>query len=128
VKAELPFKLVTSDQDRPYTGRHVVEVHPAVALWRWSFADYNGPWEYKKDKKYLGELGRLFSARIGKDLALRSDDELDAWTAWYLARCWLDARGVILLGNARAGSFLMPDELEVQECFEDFVTRQDRRR
>jgi hypothetical protein len=103
-------------------------VHPAVALWRWNLAvGYDGPWEYKKDGRCLRELGRLLSARIGKDLAPRSDDELDAWTAWYLARCWLDARGVILLGNARTGSFLLPEEPSSQKRFEDFVKQQDKR-
>jgi hypothetical protein len=105
-------------------GRHVVEVHPAVALWRWCSADYGGPWEYKKDNESRSKLGRLMSCRIGKDLTNVSDDELDAWIAWYLARCWLDRNGVTLLGNATAGSFLMPDEPDLQERFEQFLSRQ----
>lgn len=118
-KDGLPFMLVTSNRDRPSQGRHVVEVHPAVALWRWCSASYDGTWQYKTDKKCRAELVRLMSSRIGMELLNVSEDELDAWTAWYLARCWLDRRGVVLLGNARTGSFLLPDEPNLQKRFAD---------
>jgi predicted RNase H-like nuclease len=62
------------------------------------------------------------SCRMRKvDLANANDDELDAWTTWYLARCWLDRCGVILLGDARTGSFLLPDEPGLQKKFERFL-------
>jgi Protein of unknown function (DUF429) len=124
VEADLPFRLVTDNRDRPSTGRHVVEVHPAVALWLWCRTDYHGEWQYKKDEKCRRKLSRLMSYRIGKDLANVSDDELDAWTAWYLARCWLDSDDVMLLGNAKTGSFLLPDEPDLQTMFEQFLSRQ----
>jgi hypothetical protein len=63
------------------------------------------------------------SRRIGKDLTKASNDEFDAWTAWYLARCWLDRNGVMLLGNARTGSFLLPDEPDLQKSLEQFLSR-----
>jgi len=118
-KAKLPFRLITSDQDRPSTGRHVIEVHPAVALWRWCSANYAGTWQYKKDKKCRAELSRLMARRIGRDLTNVNEDELDAWTAWYLARCWLDGRGVMLLENSTTGSFLLPEEPNLQTKFAD---------
>lgn len=122
MEAELPFRIVTNDQDRPVTGHHVVEVHPAVAIWRWCSAHHDGPWNYKKNQKCRDELGRLMSRRIRKvEVAGADDDELDAWTAWYLAHCWLERRGVMLLGNARTGSFLLPEEPSVQRKFEHFL-------
>jgi hypothetical protein len=119
LKDDLPFRLVTSDRERPRTGRHVVEVHPAMALWRWCCGSYGGPWEYKKDKGCRVEVCRLMSSRIGTDLTTDTNDQLDAWTAWYLARCWLDGRGVMMLGNSSMGSFLMPDEPDLQKKFAD---------
>jgi predicted RNase H-like nuclease len=65
------------------------------------------------------ELARLMSRRIRKDLRLVSDDQADAWIAWYLARSWLDGRGVMLVGNLRTGSFVVPDEPLVQNKFAD---------
>jgi predicted RNase H-like nuclease len=118
---------VTNDLDRPSSqGRYVVEVHPAVALWRWCQKDYDGKWEYKTNKTCRGELSKLMSRRIGRNLTDAtddkfSDDELDAWTAWYLARCWLDRKGVTLLGSAGTGSFLLPEEPELQKAFEQFL-------
>jgi hypothetical protein len=125
VEAGLPFRLVTDDRARPSIGRNVAEVHPAVALWLWCRPDYDGEdgeWQYKKDKKCRVEICRLMSCRIGKDLANASDDELDAWTAWWLARCWLDGDGVTLLGNARTGSFLLPNKPNLRKTFEQFLT------
>jgi hypothetical protein len=90
-----------------------------VAIWRWCSASYVGTWQYKKDKKCRAELAKLMSRRTGKNLTDASEDEIDAWTAWYLARCWLDHRGVMLLGNARTGSFLLPDEPNLQKRFAD---------
>ena len=127
-EAKLPFRLVTNDGDRPSAGRHVVEVHPAVAIWRWCRADYDGVWEYKKDQECRRELCKLMSCRIGKSLAYASnhklsDDALDAWTAWYLADCWLSRNGVMLLGDAKTGSFLLPHDPDLQAAFEQFIRR-----
>jgi hypothetical protein len=133
-ETELPFQLVSDDQP-PRSGRHIVEVHPAVALWRWCRADgHNGPWEYKnkkyKNKKCTGcmkDLCILMSARMGKDLTgLQTDDQLDATLAWHLAESWRGRRGVRLLGNARAGSFLLPDETALWEQFKEFTAGKGR--
>jgi hypothetical protein len=62
---------------------------------------------------------------VGKSIPNLTEDELDAWTAWYLARCWLDGRGVMLLGNSRTGSFLLPDEPNVGRKFLDKYGAED---
>jgi hypothetical protein len=120
-KTGLPFILVSSNRNRPSRGRHVVEVHPALALWRWCSENYDGTWNYKKDKKCRTELARLMSSRIEENFPDVSDDAVDAWTAWYLARRWLDGRGVVLLGNSRTGAFLLPDEPNLQKLFARFA-------
>lgn len=117
-KDDLPFTLVTDDRCRPKAGRHVVEVHPAMALWHWcSAANDAGGWKYKKDKKCRAKLAAIMSSRMGKDFCNVTDDELDAWIAWHLARCWLDGDGVMLLGNARTGSFLLPNDPILRKKF-----------
>jgi hypothetical protein len=127
-KAGLPFNLVTDDEDRPNEGRHVVEVHPAVALWLWCKADgYDGDsWQYKgakKDAICRQELSRLMSRRIQRAEVLRAnDDEFDAWVAWHLAHSWLSSGGVMLLGNAKHGSFLLPQDEMVRDKFAKFIS------
>jgi hypothetical protein len=120
---KLPFKLITNDQDRPSTGRHVVEVHPAVALWRWCWKKRNGLWTYKKTngKECRSELEGLMHECSGLDFKSADDDELDARMSWYLARCWLDKKGAMLLGNEQTGTFLLPVEPELKQAFEKFV-------
>jgi hypothetical protein len=115
-KSDLPFHLITNDEDRPSSGRHVVEVHPAIALWLWCKADgYDGAsWRYKGAKKDVDcarEVSRLISVRLQNEkVSSARDDELDAWIAWYLADRWLNDNGVMLLGNERDGCFLLPKD------------------
>jgi predicted RNase H-like nuclease len=101
------------------TGHHVVEVYPAMALWRWCSGSHHGTWQYKKDRECRASLAGLMSNRMGKDLRVADEDALDAWISWYLARCWLDRCGVVLLGSARTGSFLLPEQPDLQERFAD---------
>ena len=124
--AGLPFELVTNDQDRRRTGRRIIEVHPAVALWLWCKADgYEGPWRYKgskKDETALAKLAKLMSLRLKNEKVVNADhDQLDAWTAWHLANCWLHNNGVMLLGSAQYGSFLLPHDPKLKDKFGDFV-------
>jgi predicted RNase H-like nuclease len=57
-------------------------------------------------------------------VATASDDEFDAWIAWYLAHCWLN-RGsnspVMLLGDAEHGSFLLPQDGILRDEFAKFA-------
>lgn len=136
----MPFKLVTSN-DRHLERSHIVEVHPAVALWLWFDDEYKGAWTYKDKKncrkgkrdEIIRELADRLSQRIKKshdipldDFANPSDDELDAYTAWYLADRWLNGDGVTLLGNASTGCFLVPgeDDGPLRDKFKQWRTKQ----
>lgn len=117
----LPFQLVTSQEAKPTSGRHVVEVHPALALWLWCRRAHKGPWEYKKneeDRKKLWQvllnqvLPALETLRLEafKDIPEPSnDDQFDARISWLLGTLWLNDMGVILLGDADSGAMLVPD-------------------
>ena len=62
------------------------------------------------------------SSRIKNEkVATADDDELDAWIAWYLARCWFNNSGAMLVGNARHGSFLLPLDEVLRDEFEKFI-------
>jgi hypothetical protein len=113
----------------------VVEVHCAVAVWRWCLAAgrrNKEEWRYKNKKKLNTKrrqaLVRLFWTVIcrqvprARDLPRpRTDDQLDAVVAWLLADRWVVGKGVVLLGNSDTGSFLVPEETKLLEGFEEFL-------
>ena len=137
-KAGLPFRLVVKDTP-PESGRCVVEVHPALAIWLWCRDKHNGSWVYKggnnKQEKMeaIKVRQRLWKIIFEKEelqelieeqqlLALKSDDELDARVAYFLGRLWLKKnKSVILLGKAELGTFLLPNVLGMKKAFDDFV-------
>jgi hypothetical protein len=120
---DLPFTLVETDAHKPKLGRYVVEVHPAVALWLWCKSDEHTIWRYKnkKDSACMQALIKTLNRKINIQITADNDDELDAWIAWYLADQWLNGNGVMLLGDARTGSFLVPDELVLRRSFANLV-------
>ena len=128
---QLPLKLVTSGTP-PTSGFHVVEVHPAVAIWLWcrERRDSTASWEYKKSASVSDELWNLLLANPDIERVLSgaggdrptSDDVLDARVAYALGRLWLDRSGsVTLLGSADHGSFLLPQIAGMREAFTAFV-------
>jgi predicted RNase H-like nuclease len=134
----LPFTLIVRDDDRPATGRNVVEVHPALALWRW-FVDARpkSSWIYKKEPQTLSDIWALlkshFAAVLPEEVGFESgetpnDDELDAVIAWLLAHCWLHQENVALIGDDRTRALLLPKEEVLQEDFQRFSDRELRRR
>ncbi|MGC4049891.1 MAG: DUF429 domain-containing protein [Paludibaculum sp.] len=133
----LPFSLIVANV-RPGRGRHVVEVHPALALWLWFRREREGEsWLYK-EKHNTGirhdlwnRLSRRFSVvrRSTFRSSNPSDDELDAMAAGILAQCWY--RGddsVAVLGDAQCGAMLMPAVDGLQSAFAEFRSAELRKR
>ena len=125
----LPFRLVSTDT-APQSGRWVVEVHPAVAIWLWCRAlrEPAAEWRYKGAPLIVSELWRrlrtirgftaLFAASLS---APTSDDQLDARVAYALGRLWLEkSNEVMLLGGLDAGTFLVPKVEGLAESFTAF--------
>jgi predicted nuclease with RNAse H fold len=136
---DLPFTLASEDRMRPSSGRHVVEVHPAVALWLWckDRRPAEAHWEYKQNVDVQQELWnhivqiREISRCLASDCATppSSDDELDAWAAYALGRLWLDEpSSVMLLGDLDQGSLLMPRSDGLEAAYQKFVNGSPRRR
>jgi hypothetical protein len=132
-EASLPFGLLTTDTP-PTAGRHVAEVHPAVALWLWcrTGRGSEASWEYKKSDSVLRELWGLLLAipsispvlSEGPIEAPHSDDVFDARVAYLLGRLWLNgSRSVVLLGGADQGTFLLPRVAGLEAAFTSFVAK-----
>jgi predicted RNase H-like nuclease len=136
-----PFNLIVRDVDRLTSGRNIVEVHPAVAIWLWcreSRIGQDPSWLYKRGPakrdtcealwgilqvKFREEFPALNTLRFGKNRDfVPNDDELDAIAAWLLASCWLNQKhGVSLLGDDETGSFLLPTDEPLKQEFQRFI-------
>jgi hypothetical protein len=129
----LPFNLLETDTP-PNAGFHVVEVHPAVAIWLWcrERRDAGASWDYKKSPSVIEELWSLLMgipsiaevlSAVSKQVPT-SDDVLDARVAYVLGRLWLERSGLVtLLGSADHGTFLLPQTGNIRETFATFVAR-----
>jgi hypothetical protein len=128
----LPFRLVSDESQRPFRGRCIVEVHPALALWLWCRDDReaDASWEYKKDASVLEDLWHLllqapFVSKVLSNtctVAPSSDDELDARLAYALGCLWLnEPPSVVLLGDLDNGTFLLPRVGCLEETFHSFT-------
>jgi len=129
---QLPFRLESDDAKRPTSGRHIVEVHPAVAIWLWCRwrREANDSFFYKTDPHVRTDVWEsLLRVRSVRSVLSRvravpptSDDELDARVAYALGRLWLDEpESVVLLGSADAGAFLVPRVAGIVEAFYAFI-------
>ncbi len=130
----LPFQLATCNDERPAYGRHVVEVHPAVALWLWCregrSATASCHYKNERDPAVLLELWDILRKVPAvatvlyevQDIVPKSDDQLDARIAYALGRLWLDdPLSVLLLGNADTGAFLVPNVPDIEKKFRSFI-------
>ena len=107
------------------TGPFVTEVHPAVAIWQWC-ADQrprDADWNYKKSRDTQEAIIDVVLSRwAGTVPRPTNDDELDALVAWMLGVRWVTgSNDVTLLGNAKAGSFLLPHTDELAHAFDAFL-------
>jgi hypothetical protein len=143
----LPFSLITTNQI-PKGGRHVVEVHPALALWLWlkkagGNSSLGGVKEeelchYKADIECRRRLWCYLSTEFSPILAGRftfstdgvpCDDEIDAIVAYILARSWHNGdKSVAVLGDARCGAMLLPAVDNLQVDFNSFRSEELKRR
>jgi hypothetical protein len=133
---DLPFQLCHGDS-MPGQGVHIVEVHPALALWLWCKNDQRiENWEYKKDKKLCSELLSYLSDQIHDDAAIQAfalaqvqidgtgggfDDIFDSCIAYVLGDLWIRNSGdVILLGDLDTGAMLLPNVDGLKEQWKSF--------
>lgn len=129
----LPFRLMASNP-APRSGRGVVEVHPAVAIWLWcrGVRGAAAEWKYKGQAGLVAEIWKYLIAvpafanifTGNASVAPSSDDQLDARVAYALGRLWLEAPDeVLLLGDINAGTFLLPRVEGLDDAFAAFIER-----
>lgn len=108
---DLPFTLCAEGRAPENNGNLIVEVHPAVAIWFWCLESGQTKWKYKTDHEVREHLWHTMAGALGEFKPNRDpkdDDEFDAYVAYLLGSMWLANSGVILLGRADTGSFLVP--------------------
>ncbi len=136
---DLPFRFLPGEERNESPRPCVVEIHPAVAAWLWcrgqqGFPRRTEPWPYKSSKKtdLRGKMWKCIRRQTG-DVACpnpRSGDEFDAAVGYLLGVLFLRGRteaqsrpSVILLGDRKTGSFLVPNVDGLVESWERFVDR-----
>jgi len=134
-KDTLPFQLLSHESQRPLRGRHIVEVHPALALWLWCREGRGDrqSWDYKRDVSVRGQLwNQLLQIPAVSEVlsstcpvAPATDDEFDARVAFALGYLWLhDPSSVVLLGSLDTGTFLLPRLEGLEKGFTQEMARQ----
>lgn len=115
----LPFVLITNN-NLPTFGHHIVEVHPALALWTWLKNTQKTDWHYKKNKEAFNDIKNNIRAKLSllaqpisnlDDIftKIENDDHLDAFIAWALGTLWLqNTNEIVLTGNKESGALLLP--------------------
>ena len=142
----LPFHLLP-DRKGEFPGPEVerverpcvVEIHPGVAAWLWckdlkefESEDGNGDgWEYKKNDGLRAKMWRAIRRECGIGESLPeepcNDDQFDAVIGYILGVKWVrgDRRDsgeeeVVLLGDRKNGSMLLPRMAGLCEAWEEF--------
>ena len=120
---EIPFRLATSNEPKPGSGRWIVEVHPAVAAWLWCRESWeHDTWEYKNEEGARRAISeRLKEIVPFETKGARNDDELDARIAFALGSIWLASSDVFLLGDLGVGTLLLPEVAGLQRSFDRFI-------
>lgn len=146
----LPFTLMSSMPARPLTGRWVVEIHPALAIWLWlsgNNADIEN-WRYKKSRNIVEDLWahlkQMWDTPLNGEVTLlefindeieagdiddinpQNDDELDAFVGWVLGKLLINRpEEVCILGCASTGSFLLPSVEGLEQRFAQFLEEEN---
>lgn len=136
--AELPFRLMPCDDDEEDDRPSIVEIHPAVAAWLWCKDEkraqqLNPGWAYKKNNEIREWMWGVIRGKT-EDVACPDppndgdDDEFDASVGYLLGVLYLrDLReprpSVILLGNRKTGSFLVPNVDGLLERWQQFIDK-----
>lgn len=133
---DIPFKLLTK-RPTEWKGKHVVEVHPALAMWLWTREripnTYYG-YKSKKEKtdhdsirrnilRGLIQEWRLLEAPTVAEESeewgrlIRSSDLLDAYIAAVLAFLWVKGSSAVeILGDQSKGAILLANTTGLPAC------------
>ena len=140
---DLPFHLLPVPPSEPVDRPKVVEIHPAVAVWLWCRNDdrmKESEWHYKDNSRDDSERRKekhrnrekfwriiLETTQFpwgSRPPVVVNDDHFDAAVGYILGSMYLKDMGgtqgnprVKILGNRCTGSFLLPVDSELEECW-----------
>ena len=136
----LPFRLLPAPHSEQADRPSVVEIHPAVAVWLWCRKDRGeaSKWNYKKDAGVRKELWCIILERTrfpwGSLRKPENDDEFDAAVGYILGSMYLQQLGategepcVAILGDRCTGSLLLPADTVLEERWEEWKKKNQRR-
>jgi len=120
------YKLLMSNAELEQNGLHITEAHPALSMWillKDELKDENAfalSWQYKgnsaKDTLLRRDIliKKILEHSLSKNVLsqrveIKSDDELDAFVCWLIAKHFVMRKTeVCIYGDRDYGSFLLP--------------------
>ena len=136
----LPFRLLPAPHSEQADRPSVVEIHPAVVAWLWCRKDRGkaSKWNYKKDDEVRNELWSIILERTrfpwDSRCTPKNDDQFDAAVGYILGSMYLQQLGategepcVAILGDRCTGSFLLPADTVLEERWEEWKKKNQRR-
>jgi len=139
----LEWKLIMSENEINFNGaKQLTEIHPALSLWILLKNEINdelflNSWQYKGRDENLDAITKrrqiivdklvelnftksiILVTTFLKDKMKHSDDYLDAFVCWLLAKKLLDGSfEVKIYGDELRGSFLLPYDKEIYNYWE----------
>ena len=118
---------------------YITEIHPALSMWillRKQLREdelFKASWKYKGDTKKETKRRReklsFEMFRLAQDdfvlpdrVQIESDDELDAFVCWYIAKLYLEKKGAAMIyGDEKCGSFLLPYDAEILKSLQSYL-------
>ena len=138
---DLPFLLLPGEEWNEHPRPCVVEIHPAVAAWLWcrghqGFPSCTEPWPYKSSRgadlrKKMWRCIRRQTGDVACPNPLNGDDaDFDVAVGYLLGVLFLRGGAdpglrpsVMLLGDRKTGSFLVPNVDGLLESWKQFVEK-----
>ncbi|RLA80763.1 MAG: hypothetical protein DRG78_10355 [Epsilonproteobacteria bacterium] len=134
------FNLVMNEADINEKGYFITEIHPALSMWillRDELKEnelFKDSWKYKGDNKLetikrrthlIDELLRLNIVKTEIDIdkiTINTDDQLDAFVCWLIARLLFKQEGrAKIYGDRLNGSFLLAYDKEIYSKLNSYL-------
>ena len=134
--ADLPFRLLPGADQEEDLRPCVAEIHPALGAWLWcrggeGFPEDSEPWPYKTCTDLRRRMWRLIRRKTRAVTCQEprdDDDDFDAAVGYLLGALYLrdrakptSRRSVVLLGNRKTGSFLVPRVTGLLKSWHNFA-------
>ena len=137
----IDFELVMDNErlSKSRAGHYITEIHPALSMWillKDIIDDelFNTSWKYKGDSSVETKkrshiiVEHLFALEFVREyintdnISITTDDELDAFVCWLMARALMDNDPrVRIYGDRSNGSFLLPFDEKIYNSLNTYL-------